>query len=279
MEAEVVSSQHNSSISWKQCLLFLIMTITMGASCLLVGLFSGNAISIHYYQHPSHSFVAGRRITTMDSDIQDVLKKLQNDDVQELPPLQSHTDDGNTDAYNTTSTNQDQVFTFGEATIHPTLCPDGETIGFSDWNTLKSAIQEANRLSAENFLKYNQWIAQFDDEPPNTKRDPSLYYERDSFFVICPDITLKARKGPIFINAENIVLECDGCTIDVGASHLAFGSHAKNVLVRGITFRGAQTSSLTFYQDGADAAFEDCYWYGNAATGKSGAVADVNSTR
>ena len=154
-------------------------------------------------------------------------------------------------------------------------------MGFHDWNTLKDAIHEANRLSAENFLKLNQFMADREDNNSNVQPidDVSLYYEKDVFFTICPDTTLYARKGPIFINAENIVLECDGCTIEVGGSHFSFGPHAKNVLVRGITFRGAQTSSLTFYHDGCDAAFEDCYWYGNAGTGKSGAVADVNSTR
>lgn len=82
------------------------------------------------------------------------------------------------------------------------------------------------------------------------------------------------------MNAENVVVECDdGCTIDVGGTHLAFGPHAKNVLVRGITFRGARSSSLTFFHDGADATFEDCSWIGNSGiSGKYGAVADVNST-
>jgi hypothetical protein len=109
--------------------------------------------------------------------------------------------------------------------------------------------------------------------------DDSLYYEDDVVFTICPGATLRARKGPIMINAENVVLECEGCVVDVGGTHLAFGSNAKNVLVRGITFRKASSSSLTFFHDGADASFEDCSWIDNrGVTNKFGSVADINST-
>jgi hypothetical protein len=45
------------------------------------------------------------------------------------------------------------------------------------------------------------------------------------------------------INSENIVLECEGSIIDVKGTHLAFGSNAKNVLVRGLTFQSAASSS------------------------------------
>jgi hypothetical protein len=110
--------------------------------------------------------------------------------------------------------------------------------------------------------------------------DDLLYYEQDVIFTICPGASLRARRGhTIFINAENVVIECDDCTVDVGGTHLAFGPHAKNVLVRGITFKSAHTSSLTFFHDGAEASFEDCFWIGNSGvSGKFGAVADVNST-
>ena len=43
--------------------------------------------------------------------------------------------------------------------------------------------------------------------------DDSLYYEEDIIFTICPDSTLRARRGTVFINAENIIMECKGCTI------------------------------------------------------------------
>jgi hypothetical protein len=70
--------------------------------------------------------------------------------------------------------------------------------------------------------------------------------------------------------------ECDDCIIDVKGTHLAFGSNAKNVLVRGITFQSATSSSVTFYHDGA---FEDCTWINNlGAQSNLGSVADLNST-
>ena len=179
-----------------------------------------------------------------------------------------------------------------DTTVHPTTCRDG-SLGFDNWNTLKDAVQEANSISAERFLKWSSYFANFAAAGGGKKYDGHeqqqlqftafyddlLYYEEDVLFRICPGSTLKARKGPIFLNAENVVIECDGCTVDVGGTHLAFGPHAKNVLVKGITFRGAYSSSLTFFHDGADASFEDCYWVGNTgSSGKFGAVADVNST-
>ena len=109
--------------------------------------------------------------------------------------------------------------------------------------------------------------------------------------------------GPIFVNAEDLIIECDMCAIDMTGTHLSFGPYARNVLIRGITFRGATTSSLTFHHHGADVRFEDCYWlynsggivrngpqqqqlggyddvYGGASgsTTTAGAVADINST-
>jgi hypothetical protein len=165
-----------------------------------------------------------------------------------------------------------------ESTIHPTLCSDGYTRGFNNWATLKAAVQEANSISAERFMKWSAYFA-YVGKSFSAFEDESLYYEQDVLFTICPGATLKSRRGPIYINAENVVIECEGCTIDVGGTHLAFGPHAKNVLVRGITFKGAHTSSLTFFHDGAEASFEDCFWIGNSGiSGKFGAVADVNST-
>jgi hypothetical protein len=50
-------------------------------------------------------------------------------------------------------------------------------------------------------------------------------------------------------------------------------------MLRGITFMGQQTSSMTFYYDGADVTFEDCAWILNQGSHKHKPVADVNSTR
>jgi hypothetical protein len=237
-----------------------------------LGIAAVMTISIQYYDERGVA-QSPHRVTTLDRDIRSIPIIPTNEDVvavQELLPLEENY---------TPQVNNTQGVALREATVQPTLCSDGVTMGFQDWNTLKAAIREANSLSAEKFLRWNEYFVGRDGQQATFDDNRSLYYEEDVFFIICPGITLKARKGPIFINAENIVLECDGCTIDVGGSHLAFGPHARNILVRGITFKGAQTSSLTFYHDGSEAAFEDCYWFGNSGNGKSGAVADVNSTR
>jgi hypothetical protein len=161
--------------------------------------------------------------------------------------------------------------------IQPTTCKDG-SLGFDDWNMLKAAVQEANSISAEQFMKWSYYFTNVGKQFA-TFEDDLLYYEEDVIFRICPGITLKARRGPIFLNAENVIIECDDCTIDVGGTHLAFGPHANNVLVKGITFRGAHSSSLSFFHDGADASFEDCFWIGNTGSSDQlGAVADINST-
>jgi hypothetical protein len=269
MEEQIISNNRSSTITWREALMFLMVAILMVIASVGLGIAAVMTISIHYYEEPGAA-TSAHRVTTLDSEIQSIpLLPTNTEDVvvQELPPLGE-------------KTFPDQNHTHGvfrsEPTIHPTLCSDGSTLGFQDWNTLKAAIREANSRSAEKFLRWNEYFA---EGQQNTDDDKAVYYEEDVFFTICPGTTLKARKGPIHVNAENILLECDGCTVDVGGTHLAFGPHARNVLVRGVTFKGAQTSSLTFYHDGSEASFEDCYWFGNSGNGKSGAVADVNSTR
>jgi hypothetical protein len=165
-----------------------------------------------------------------------------------------------------------------ESKVRPTRCSDGTSVGFDNWNTFKAAVQEANSISAERFMKWNEFFAN-SGKYFAAFEDDSYYYEEDVYIPICPHAILKSRRGPIFINAENVLIECDRCIIDVGGTHLAFGPHAKNVVVRGVTFKNAHTSSMTFFHDGASASFEDCFWVDNhGIDGKYGAVADVNST-
>ena len=159
----------------------------------------------------------------------------------------------------------------------PSLCSDGVTLGFDSWAKLRIAVHEANSISAERFMKWNEYFA---TNSFTAFQDDRLYYEEDIVFSICPGATLRARKGPIFVNAENVVLECKGsCVVDVGGTHLAFGANAKNILIRGITFRRATASSLTFFHDGADASFEDCSWINDSGVRNYyGSIANVNST-
>ena len=161
--------------------------------------------------------------------------------------------------------------------IHPSKCSDGVTIGFDNWALLRRAVQEANSISAERFMKWNEYFA---TNSFAAFQDDQLYYEEDVVFSICPGTVLRARNGPIFINAENVVLECkEKCVVDVGGTHIQFGANAKNILVRGITFRRASATSLTFFHDGADVSFEDCSWISEYGINNYiGSVANVNST-
>mmetsp|Transcript_27919 Transcript_27919/g.31364 ORF Transcript_27919/g.31364 Transcript_27919/m.31364 type:complete len:426 (-) Transcript_27919:257-1534(-) len=164
-----------------------------------------------------------------------------------------------------------------QPTALPLLCSDGVTLGFDSWAKLRTAVQEANSISAERYMKWNEYFA---TNSFTAFQDDRLYYEEDVIFSICPGTVLRARKGPIFINAENVVLECEGkCVVDVGGTHLAFGANAKNILIRGIAFRRASASSLTFFHDGADVSFEDCSWINEYGINNYiGSIANVNST-
>lgn len=181
----------------------------------------------------------------------------------------------------------------------PSICKHGNSYGFSDLTTLRNAISELNTAygnSVERYLQYKGAHAEYDriieelssdlvDPPP-----PLPLYMKDLLaivpdpFVICPFTHLKStilgHNGPLlYINAEDIVIECDSCIIDVPATHFSFGPLAKGAMIRGVTLKGAKESSIIFRQDGADAVFEDCVFIQNHGVGSQGAVADLNSTR
>jgi len=178
----------------------------------------------------------------------------------------------------------------------PVLCLDGQTIGYDSWNSLKAAVQDVNRYSAERYELWHDYFVEVVKmqqasgtectlanpacRTPHTFDDNSLYYEEEIVMTICPGAKLrKLFRGPIFVNTESMVFECDGCTIRGLGTHMSFGPEAKNVLVRGITFSHATSSSLTFYYDGAEVSFENCHFVNNRARMASwGALADVNST-
>jgi len=223
------------------------------------------------------------------------------------------------------------------STVHPTICSDGVTIGFDKWLTLKAAVEEANSLSAERFMKWNEFFASLDKNISSSAWFDNLvthnhnneasqstsasqhndiflryYYDQDIIFTICPGVYLRTNDIPIFINAENVIIECGDpdehnylhaskkkpatapsipasfsrvmptCTLDASGTHMAFGPHARNVLVRGLVYQSSKKSSLNFYYDGAQASFEDCVWMdppgGGGGPGTYGAVADINST-
>ena len=177
----------------------------------------------------------------------------------------------------------------------PTLCSDGTTIGYDSWNSLVSAVEDVNRYSAERFELWHDYFVKVvqaqeaaaecsvvnkDCRAPHTFDEDWMYYEEQIIMTICPRAVLRKRsRGPIFVNTESMVFECDDCTIQAHGTHMSFGPEAKNVLVRGITFKHATTSSLVFYYDGAEVSFENCHFFDSRARMKTwGAIADVNST-
>eukprot|EP00815_Leptocylindrus_aporus_P001718 CAMPEP_0116058312 /NCGR_PEP_ID=MMETSP0322-20121206/5124_1 /TAXON_ID=163516 /ORGANISM="Leptocylindrus danicus var. apora, Strain B651" /LENGTH=302 /DNA_ID=CAMNT_0003542475 /DNA_START=123 /DNA_END=1031 /DNA_ORIENTATION=- len=155
-----------------------------------------------------------------------------------------------------------QMKFLGYSVPRPKLCSDGITHGYTDWSSLRTAVQATSM--------------------PNRNDDDVSSVP----FVICSHTTLTGGwrdTAPIFINAPDIVIECGqggtgkGCIVDRGGSHMSFGPYARGIVIRGITFRGARTTSQVFYYDDAEVTFEDCSWEANGSIGRTGAVVDINS--
>eukprot|EP00521_Asterionellopsis_glacialis_P016885 CAMPEP_0195303320 /NCGR_PEP_ID=MMETSP0707-20130614/32587_1 /TAXON_ID=33640 /ORGANISM="Asterionellopsis glacialis, Strain CCMP134" /LENGTH=371 /DNA_ID=CAMNT_0040366827 /DNA_START=42 /DNA_END=1157 /DNA_ORIENTATION=+ len=297
MEDDFTNSTSSFGITSRDILVVVIAALFLAVLSLAASMATGvsvaftnshdqSSLSLNNLQPESDVVIPAQRVTTLDHDILshnsladgaelDVDRQTQLNGGNERNRYGDSKDnlnvvDGNDSHYYYDAASQVHI-TLSENKVQPTLCSDGVTLGFSDWHTLKAAIDEANSFTAAGFIAGAASSA-------GTPADDSFYYEEEVLFTICPGAAIKSRRDSLYINSENIILECEHCVIDVHGTHLSFGPQAKNVVVRGITFRGASTSSLTFHSDGADALFEDCYWTGNVGNGKVGAVADINST-
>ena len=244
----------------------------------------------------------------LDDSIPQIVPSSQDGDIQILQepidpllktkstPIPQHSFDSNSNYHAT------QIFSrhTAQEKFPPALCPDGKTIGYNDWFTLREAISEVNAIAAEEFLRWNEYL--MIQLKNNTLVEPPVYTPPEPF-VVCPGVTLnqksfwgsllsplywassiysilsfgsssptstaahtksKNKLSSIFINAEDITIECIMCTVDLPGTHFSFGPHAKNVKIKGFTFKGATSSSLTFHHHGADVHLEDCYWLYNS---------------
>lgn len=276
---------------WEDVISLVILSGCAVLVSFIIGLFASASVSIHFYRHefprsppapllfthPFHS-VTGLDPFIASSQVSNALYRSPKSGQQSYLPFVTVPR-----LYflnrNPLNIHPPQLEFEHWTRIHPNICPDGKTFGFNNWRSLQAVIQEANLFSAESFIRWNEYYAKAEPFFTGVFEDSSLYYERDILITICPGATLRSRKGPIFINAENVLLECDDCTIDVGGTHLSFGPHARNVMIRGVFFKNALTSSVILHHDGAEVFFEDCRWVDNeAVSNKVGSVADVNST-
>jgi hypothetical protein len=283
--------------SWKEIASVGMFLLALGMLSVIVGLAAGMTISIHYFEDPLHRFdnqgmvINGQhKVTTYDNDI--LTKNLMpNSSSIDLGRVEKTIIRGERMVVSITrdedwlgplvesvagETFRD-IF-YAKSPTKPTLCPDGKTMGFSNWEVLTTAIHETNALSAEKSQRWREYFSSIKSHEFGAFQDDALYYEDESVFTICPGVTLKGRR-PIFVNAENSVIECDACTFDVAGTHFAFGPQARNVLVRGVAFKWTYPSSLVFNHDGAEVTFEDCLWITSSRKSKSGTVADLNSFR
>lgn len=292
------------SMSLTEVLCMLVGVIAVLLISFSIAMAAELAITIHYFEKPTipsfdaldqreRELTAHHRATSVDPEISSIRANQQgvgrlarviqrsadpSDHPRYVMIVEEQTATGpNTTTSRAADVSPPSVEYHRLATVRPSFCKDHRSVGFESWSTLQEAVQEANSLSVERFVRWSRYFAEAVDFK-GVFEDDSLYYEEDIVLPICPGSRLRARRGPIFINAPNLIITCDGCEVSVGGTHLSFGPHAKNVLIRGVTFRGATTSSLAFYHNGAHVTFEDCAWYDNVdTTGRFGAVADVNS--
>lgn len=306
-----ISGSSRTNIGWAELLVALSCCVITAYVSLAVAMAVEVAISIHYFEIPMvprFDFLEQRerdlnlhhRVTIVDPDLaavrfqnpgstklERVIQRISSSGhprtlllVDEVPRIGKEGDNPYSNLTASASMAVPPKVDYAErASVRPSLCSDHYSVGYDSWDTLKLAIQEANSISVERFVRWSRFFAEADGFA-GTFQDDALYYEEDIILPICPGARWKASRGPIFINAPNLIITCEGCEILLsGGSHFSFGAHAKHVVVRGVTFRGATTSSLLFFKHGAFVSFEDCAWYENAAvTGRFGAVADVNST-
>jgi hypothetical protein len=283
--------------TWKEIASVGLFLLSLGMLSVIVGLAAGMTISIHYFEDPLHRFDnqgmvinSQHKVTTYDNDIL-TRNVMPNSSSIDLGRVESTTirgermvvsivrdDDLLGPVVESVAGETFRDIFFAKSPTKPTLCPDGKTMGFSSWEVLMTAIHETNALSSEKSHRWREYFSSIKSHEFGAFQDDALYYEDESVFTICPGATLKGRR-PIFINAENSVIECDACTIDVAGTHFGFGPHARNVLVRGVTFKGTYPSSVAFNHDGAEVTFEDCLWITSSRKLKSGTVADLNSSR
>lgn len=180
----------------------------------------------------------------------------------------------------------------------PALCPDGKTYGFSDLSTLRSAIRELSDSYSSAVKIYRDFHGMIQEHMELTMKSSNILveeppqsipqYVKDFLnivpdpFIICPNAKLQSsirdQDESIYINAEDITIECDSCIINAKGTHFEFGPLARNVLVKGLALVGATDTSIILRHDGASGVFEDCFFHENLSVHPRGNVVDMNST-
>lgn len=317
--AEVLEEQNQEPtafrITCKEIMTFGLVLLAMFGISMLVGIAAGLSVSVHIHDTVDYSsakrIITQQRVTISEpSIVQTVLNMDGTVDIDPPAPYGEWTDQMISEGPEATNPASDdskrrhpdfplppRMGSLDDwVRSKPKLCSDGETMGYDTWSSLKSAVEDVNRFSNERYELWHDYFVEVvraqeavgadcsmvseDCPTPHTFEEDWMYYEEEIVMTICPGAVLRKRsRGPIFVNTESMVFECDGCIIQALGTHMAFGPEAKNVLVRGITFKYATSSSLVFYYDGAEASFENCHFVDNRARMKSwGALADVNST-
>ena len=155
--------------------------------------------------------------------------------------------------------------------MRPHLCRDGKTYGYDTYQELATIVEQINDYSTQRYADWDSWYERSADTFDGTFQDhPDLYYDEEIVVNICPKAVLRKQRGPpIYINAENVLIECEDCILEIrSGSHMIFGPYAQDVMIRGIHFKGATETSIRFPYDGAEVYFEDCFFSDNGSRGK-----------
>lgn len=120
----------------------------------------------------------------------------------------------------------------------PDVCKsDNTTIGYEDFDTLREDILARDYLN-----------------------------EANNSYILCP-YTMFAVSEPLTITSDNLLLQCGdpgesslGCILEGGSTQVTI-ENSPSVMIQGLTFRGAITTSVTISTNATSSVtFRDCRW-------------------
>ena len=161
--------------SWKEISIAALFLIALALLSVVIGVVAGIYFSHHYIDDSLNLLDHSHKVTTFDNDIAGRITMSVSSSLQSGRVVKSVKDDGRyiislvpggDQIGIETGSNNGEPFRdifFSEPSIKPTLCSDGQTVGFSDWPTLKSAVREANSLSAEKFLRWSEYFSSIEE--------------------------------------------------------------------------------------------------------------------
>lgn len=284
------SSRVLFSVNVQECVTIVMLLLIFSGLSICVGVAAGISISISYFdinyrQHYMYGHgILQRRVTDVEARLDNQKRVLHTTSMGHTTILPVVDVEQGADG----SSSSSQVY-HSEVDVDlprlqledwiqtpPKVCSDGRTVGYDNWYALRRTVNDANLYAAE---RYTQWRIYLQKHPDVVFDNPKHYYEEEIVLTICPNAILRGGHAPIYVNTENLVIQCENCVISKWGSHFSFLPDAKNVRLVGLTLEYATMSSLVFRHDGAEVHIEDCLFRNNRGWPKNqGTVVIMNST-